>query len=105
MLATGVKPGVEIAEDAGLEIGEYGRPARRRPPALPGHDGVFAAGDCVESWHRLLEQPVNVQLGTHANKQGRIAGINATGGDARVPRRHRHRGVADLQARGRAAPA
>jgi NADPH-dependent 2,4-dienoyl-CoA reductase/sulfur reductase-like enzyme len=28
---------------------------------------------------------VNIQLGTHANKQGRIAGVNATGGDVRFP--------------------
>ena len=28
---------------------------------------------------------MNFQLGTHANKQGRIAGVNATGGDSRFP--------------------
>ena len=28
---------------------------------------------------------MNVQLGTHANKQGRIAGANATGGDLAFP--------------------
>jgi NADPH-dependent 2,4-dienoyl-CoA reductase/sulfur reductase-like enzyme len=28
---------------------------------------------------------VNIQLGTHANKQGRIAGANATGGDFAFP--------------------
>jgi NADPH-dependent 2,4-dienoyl-CoA reductase/sulfur reductase-like enzyme len=28
---------------------------------------------------------VNIQLGTHANKQGRIAGVNATGGDLVFP--------------------
>jgi NADPH-dependent 2,4-dienoyl-CoA reductase/sulfur reductase-like enzyme len=33
----------------------------------------------------VLDAPVNIQLGTHANKQGRIAGINATGGDVRFP--------------------
>ena len=48
-------------------------------------DGVYAAGDCVESHHRLLDRPVNVQLGTHANKQGRIAGVNLTGGDLAFP--------------------
>ena len=50
-----------------------------------GHDGVYAAGDCAESRHRLLPEPVNVQLGTHANKQGRVAGTNATGGDVAFP--------------------
>jgi NADPH-dependent 2,4-dienoyl-CoA reductase/sulfur reductase-like enzyme len=33
----------------------------------------------------VLRRPVNVQLGTHANKQGRIAGANATGGDVAFP--------------------
>jgi NADPH-dependent 2,4-dienoyl-CoA reductase/sulfur reductase-like enzyme len=83
VLATGVRPATRIAAEAGLQLGESGAIAvddRQRCA-----DGVYAAGDCVESWHRLLEKPVNVQLGTHANKQGRIAGVNATGGDARFP--------------------
>jgi NADPH-dependent 2,4-dienoyl-CoA reductase/sulfur reductase-like enzyme len=85
VLATGVKPETSIARDAGLATGESGGLTVDDRQRCPGHDGVFAAGDCVESWHRLLEKPMNVQLGTHANKQGRIAGINATGGDAAFP--------------------
>ncbi len=46
---------------------------------------MYAAGDCAESHHRVLDRMVNIQLGTHANKQGRIAGVNATGGDERFP--------------------
>ena len=85
VLAAGVKPAVQIARDAGLEIGEFGGLLVDDHQRCRGADGVYAAGDCVESWHRLLERPVNVQLGTHANKQGRIAGVNATGGDAAFP--------------------
>ena len=47
--------------------------------------GVWAAGDCVESIHRLSGQRVVVALGTHANKQGRVAGINLGGGYATFP--------------------
>jgi len=43
---------------------------------------VWAAGDCVECHHRVSNRPVTIALGTHANKQGRVAGINVTGGDA-----------------------
>ena len=50
-----------------------------------GVDGVWAAGDCVESRHRLTGRPVVVALGTHANKQGRVAGINIGGGYATFP--------------------
>jgi NADPH-dependent 2,4-dienoyl-CoA reductase/sulfur reductase-like enzyme len=42
---------------------------------------VLAAGDCVETYHRLLEEPAYLPLGTTAHKQGRIAGETAVGGD------------------------
>ena len=85
VLATGVKPATDLAEAAGLEVGPSGALRVDDRQRCPGVDGVFAAGDCVESRHRILERPVNVQLGTHANKQGRIAGVNATGGDIAFP--------------------
>jgi NADPH-dependent 2,4-dienoyl-CoA reductase/sulfur reductase-like enzyme len=85
VVSTGVKPDTQIAQDAGLQVGDFGGLSVDDHQRCPGHDGIYAAGDCVESWHRLLERPVNIQLGTHANKQGRIAGVNATGGDAAFP--------------------
>jgi NADPH-dependent 2,4-dienoyl-CoA reductase/sulfur reductase-like enzyme len=42
---------------------------------------VLAAGDCVETWHRLLNRPAYLPLGTTAHKQGRTAGETAVGGD------------------------
>ena len=85
VMATGVRPVVGLAEDAGLELGPSGAVRVDDHQRCPGRDGVFAAGDCAESWHRILEKPVNIQLGTHANKQGRIAGANATGADVAFP--------------------
>jgi NADPH-dependent 2,4-dienoyl-CoA reductase/sulfur reductase-like enzyme len=85
VMATGVKPLVGLAKDAGIELGPSGAVAVDDHQRCPGQEGVYAAGDCAESWHRLLEKPVNIQLGTHANKQGRIAGANATGGDLAFP--------------------
>jgi NADPH-dependent 2,4-dienoyl-CoA reductase/sulfur reductase-like enzyme len=85
VMATGVRPAVGLAAAAGLELGPSGALRVDDHQRCPGHDGVFAAGDCVESWHRILRAPVNVQLGTHANKQGRIVGANATGGDVAFP--------------------
>jgi NADPH-dependent 2,4-dienoyl-CoA reductase/sulfur reductase-like enzyme len=43
---------------------------------------ILAAGDCVETWHRLLQRPTYLPLGTTAHKHGRVAGENATGGNA-----------------------
>jgi NADPH-dependent 2,4-dienoyl-CoA reductase/sulfur reductase-like enzyme len=40
---------------------------------------VYAAGDCTETWHRVLSAPSYIPLGTTAHKQGRIAGENAGG--------------------------
>lgn len=42
---------------------------------------VYAAGDCVETWHRLLNRHAYLPLGTTAHKQGRVAGENAVGGN------------------------
>jgi NADPH-dependent 2,4-dienoyl-CoA reductase/sulfur reductase-like enzyme len=85
VIGTGAKPDDALAREAGIRIGETGAIATDDHQRCPSHDGVFAAGDCAESHHRILDRPVNVQLGTHANQQGRIAGMNATGGDARFP--------------------
>ena len=44
--------------------------------------GVFAAGDCAEALHLVTGQPAYIPLGSTANKQGRVAGENAGGGQA-----------------------
>jgi NADPH-dependent 2,4-dienoyl-CoA reductase/sulfur reductase-like enzyme len=85
VVGTGARPAVGPAADAGLQVGDSGALRVDDHQRCPGHDGVFAAGDCAETLHRVLGTQVNIQLGTHANKQGRIAGMNATGGDARFP--------------------
>ena len=84
VLGLGVRPNVALARDAGIPLGPSGGIAvdhRMRTPV----EGVWAAGDCVESVHRLSGQRVVVALGTHANKQGRVAGINLGGGYATFP--------------------
>jgi NADPH-dependent 2,4-dienoyl-CoA reductase/sulfur reductase-like enzyme len=84
VLGLGVRPNVGLARDAGIAIGESGG-VRVESSMRTSVDGVFAAGDCCESWHRISRRPVVVPLGTHANKQGRVVGINATGGRAEFP--------------------
>ncbi|MEV1330747.1 FAD-dependent oxidoreductase [Micromonospora costi] len=82
VLGLGVRPNTELAKAAGLPTGPTGAirvDRRMRVPDLP---GVWAAGDCVECLHRVSGMPVHVPLGTHANKQGRVAGINIGGGYA-----------------------
>jgi NADPH-dependent 2,4-dienoyl-CoA reductase/sulfur reductase-like enzyme len=81
VLGIGVKPSVGMARDAGVEIGPSGgvKTDRRMATSVP---GVWAAGDCVETFHRVSHLPVTIALGTHANKQGRVVAENATGGYA-----------------------
>jgi NADPH-dependent 2,4-dienoyl-CoA reductase/sulfur reductase-like enzyme len=84
VLGLGVRPDVRLAQDAGIPLGTSGGIAvdvRMRTQA----EGVWAAGDCVESHLRLSGQRMVVALGTHANKQGRVAGINIGGGYATFP--------------------
>jgi NADPH-dependent 2,4-dienoyl-CoA reductase/sulfur reductase-like enzyme len=84
ILGLGVRPDSALASDAGLPVGESGG-VRTDDRMATEVDGVWAAGDCVENRHRLTGRGVAIALGTYANKQGRVAGINITGGDARFP--------------------
>jgi NADPH-dependent 2,4-dienoyl-CoA reductase/sulfur reductase-like enzyme len=84
VLGTGVAPNSTLAGEAGLALGHRGaiRVDRRQRTSAP---NVWAAGDCCESFHRVTGQFVHVALGTVANKQGRVAGINLGGGYATFP--------------------
>ncbi len=84
ILGLGVEPNSGLARDAGIPVGDSGGIAVD-DHVRTGIDGIYAAGDCSETFHRVSQRPVVVALGTHANKQGRVAGINATAGDAVFP--------------------
>jgi NADPH-dependent 2,4-dienoyl-CoA reductase/sulfur reductase-like enzyme len=82
VVGTGVTPNSEIARDAGMVIGhrnaikvdEYMR------TNIP---DIYAAGDCTTARNYITNKDMYLPLGTTANKQGRIAGENAAGGNAR----------------------
>lgn len=84
VLGIGLQPNGELAAAAGLELGVRGA-IRVDDHQRTAVDGVYAAGDCVESRHLVTGEPTYVALGTVANRQGRVAGINLGGGDARFP--------------------
>lgn len=79
--AVGVVPNAEIARDAGLRLGKTGA-IRTDPGQRTDHPDIYAAGDCCEVYHQVLEDSVFLPLGDVANKQGRVAGENAAGGQA-----------------------
>jgi NADPH-dependent 2,4-dienoyl-CoA reductase/sulfur reductase-like enzyme len=78
LVVTGVRPETALASSAGARLGPRGAIAvdQAMRTGLP---GVFAAGDCVITHHRLLGETY-LPLGTTAHKQGRVAGENAAGG-------------------------
>jgi NADPH-dependent 2,4-dienoyl-CoA reductase/sulfur reductase-like enzyme len=84
IVSAGFKPNVELAAEAGVEIGRTGaiRTDDRMETSLR---GVFAAGDCAEVNHLVTGRPTWIPLGTTANKAGRVAGANAAGGRERFP--------------------
>ncbi|MFV2020455.1 FAD-dependent oxidoreductase [Micromonospora sp. LOL_023] len=85
VLGLGVRPNTALAEQAGLPLGVTGGVRTDLQMRVVGKPDVWAAGDCVETFHRISGQPVHVPLGTHANKQGRVAGINIGGSYATFP--------------------
>lgn len=85
VLGLGVRPNTDLAAASGLPLGPTGGVRVDLRMRVVGMDGVWAAGDCVENVHRVTGQPVHVPLGTHANKQGRVVGINIGGGYATFP--------------------
>ncbi len=84
VLGLGVKPNNSLAEAAGITIGASGGIAVDRRMRTS-HPAVWAGGDCAEKRHRISGRPVAIPLGTHANKEGRVAGINIGGGYATFP--------------------
>ena len=84
VLGIGARPNVKLAEEAGIPIGSSKgiEVDRRMQTSL---EGIWAAGDCAEKFHLVSRSSVSIALGTHANKEGRTAGINIAGGYEAFP--------------------
>lgn len=84
VLGLGVQPNTQLADAAGIALGESGalRVSDRLETSV---EGIWAAGDCTESLHLVSGRRVHVALGTVANKQGLVAGSNVAGGRAVFP--------------------
>ena len=81
ILAVGVRPEAKLAAEAGLTIGQ------RKGIVVDDHmrtsdPDIYAVGDAVEVQDLVGGFPTVIPLAGPANRQGRIAAINAFGGDA-----------------------
>lgn len=84
VLAPGIRPNVELSAAAGIALGRSGAIAVNEFLET-NISGIYAAGDCAETHHLLLNAPAWIPLGTTANKMGRVAGANAAGRRERFP--------------------
>ena len=80
VMAAGVRGSTELAEKAGLRIGET-RGIWTDASMRTSDPDIYAAGDIVESVHLVSGKKVRIPLAGSANKQGRVAGANAVGGN------------------------
>jgi NADPH-dependent 2,4-dienoyl-CoA reductase/sulfur reductase-like enzyme len=85
VLGLGVRPNTELARAAGLPLGGSGAVRVDLRLAVPGAEGVWSGGDCAETFNLVSQAWGHVPLGTHANKHGRVVGINVAGGYATFP--------------------
>jgi len=78
ILATGVKPNVELAEQIGAELGKSGA-IKTNEFMETTVENVYAAGDCAECINLITGKPSWIPLAPTANKMGYVAGVNMSG--------------------------
>jgi len=84
ILGLGVRPNTALASAAGIPLGTK-KSIRVNGRMETGIPGIWAAGDCAETFHLVSRRPFYIALGTVANRQGRVAGINLGGAYATFP--------------------
>lgn len=84
VVATGVRPVTGLAESIGVKVGST-KGIVTDDRMMTNLEDVYACGDCVEHKEFITGTPMVGGLGTIAVRQGRVAGINAAGGNERFP--------------------
>ncbi len=85
VVAIGVKPNINLAKEAGLNIGELGGILVDEHMQTNDPD-IYAAGDCCEIKNLITQKNVLAPYGDLANLEGRVAGENVIkGNQAKFP--------------------
>lgn len=84
LLSVGIRPNIELAQQAGLLIGPTGGIHVNEYMQTSDPD-IYAAGDCAEKSCNIRGTECFLPLGSAANKEGRVAGSNAVGHTERFP--------------------
>ena len=75
LFGIGTRPNVDLAREAGLELGPFGAVAVDRHMRTNDPD-IFAVGDCAEKTSFFTGQPNPLRLASVATAEARIAGAN-----------------------------
>jgi len=84
VMGTGVRPSVELAAKAAIELGSSGA-IKVNNRMETSADGIYAAGDCAESPDLATGRFVYMPVGSVGAMAGRIAGANAAGCQSHTP--------------------
>lgn len=80
MAALGARPNTSLGEENGVELGA-GKAYRINKKMQTNIKGIWACGDCAVSTNIITGKETYIPLAPTANKQGRICGVNLSGGD------------------------
>ena len=78
IMCAGVRPRVDIAQEAGITIGVTGA-IKVNSRMETNIENIYACGDCVEETNIISHRQMWLPLGTNANKEGRCAAVNLAG--------------------------
>ena len=84
VVATGTKPEISLAKNIGCKIGRTGGIIVNEKSETSVKN-IYAAGDCTEYMDFVTKKPIPIGLGSIAVRQAIAAGINAAGGDYKLP--------------------
>ncbi len=77
IMATGVRPRSQLAEEAGLLVSPFGIVVNDR--LQTSDPNIYAAGDCIEVKNMVSGQKSIAPMGSLANREGRIVADNLAG--------------------------
>lgn len=80
LVSVGVKPNTNLAVKAGVDLGVT-KAIKVNEKMMTNIEDIYACGDCIEQYNLITGKPIYRALGSTANKTGRIAGENISGGN------------------------
>ena len=78
IMCAGIRPTVDIAVEAGINLGKTGA-IKVNSRMETNIENIYACGDCIEETNVITHCQVWLPLGTNANKEGRCAAVNLAG--------------------------